>query len=274
MKQFKLCNGKGGFTLIELLVVIAIIAILAAILFPVFAKAREKARQITCASNLKQIGLASLQYEQDYDESFPIAAIQNATSSTVYWPYAIYPYTKSFKVYQCPDDPNNWGMSYGINNNCSGLSTQLDAPAITACWMDSGDVQGGGYETTTPDDGLNNDFTVYYFSGRVINKGNPRHVANNQINVLFSDGHVKISPPINYAAGNAVAMTAILPFADPDQPLPSGAMGTMCTVGGGDTANNDTFCHGAFSAYESSFYMNSGAYAQPNAGLTYCPWGN
>jgi prepilin-type processing-associated H-X9-DG protein len=140
--------------------------------------------------------------------------------------------------------------------------------------MDSGDVQGGGYETTTPDDGLNNDFTVYYFSGRVINKGNPRHVANNQINVLFSDGHVKISPPINYAAGNAVAMTAILPFADPDQPLPSGAMGTMCTVGGGDTANNDTFCHGAFSAYESSFYMNSGAYAQPNAGLTYCPWGN
>jgi len=66
-----------GFTLIELLVVIAIIAILAAILFPVFAKAREKARQTSCASNLKQIGLAFLQYGQDYDEIMPMGALTN-----------------------------------------------------------------------------------------------------------------------------------------------------------------------------------------------------
>ncbi|MCW3060774.1 MAG: prepilin-type N-terminal cleavage/methylation domain, partial [Capsulimonas sp.] len=65
---------NDGFTLIELLVVIAIIAILAAILFPVFAKAREKARQTTCASNLRQLGLAMLQYVQDNDETFPFGA--------------------------------------------------------------------------------------------------------------------------------------------------------------------------------------------------------
>ncbi|MEP6756569.1 MAG: DUF1559 domain-containing protein, partial [Chthonomonadales bacterium] len=64
-------NVRRGFTLIELLVVIAIIAILAAILFPVFAKAREAARKATCLSNLKQIGLATLMYVQDYDEQFP-----------------------------------------------------------------------------------------------------------------------------------------------------------------------------------------------------------
>jgi prepilin-type N-terminal cleavage/methylation domain-containing protein len=66
--------SRSGFTLIELLVVIAIIAILAAILFPVFAKAREKARQITCGSNLRNLGAATLMYTQDYDETFPLGA--------------------------------------------------------------------------------------------------------------------------------------------------------------------------------------------------------
>ena len=71
-----LCAKTKGFTLIELLVVIAIIAILAAILFPVFAKAREKARQISCLSNMKQIGLGFLQYENDNDEGFPIGEMR------------------------------------------------------------------------------------------------------------------------------------------------------------------------------------------------------
>jgi prepilin-type N-terminal cleavage/methylation domain-containing protein len=86
---------KSGFTLIELLVVIAIIAILASILFPVFAKAREKARQITCASNEKQMGLAILQYNQDNDESEPAGSGNNATTWGGEWPIQVYPYVKS-----------------------------------------------------------------------------------------------------------------------------------------------------------------------------------
>jgi prepilin-type N-terminal cleavage/methylation domain-containing protein/prepilin-type processing-associated H-X9-DG protein len=95
-----------GFTLIELLVVIAIIAILAAILFPVFAKAREKARQITCASDAKQLGLGFLQYTQDYDERWPQdggAPGGNTLGSG--WAGQIYSYVKSVGVYHCPDDP-------------------------------------------------------------------------------------------------------------------------------------------------------------------------
>src|SRR5665213_1677179 len=98
---------RKGFTLIELLVVIAIIAILAAILFPVFAKAREKARQTACASNLKQMALAELQYVQDYDEIFPNQSLEYA---------GLIPYTKSTQIFVCPDDKN------GNPNSTSGYS--------------------------------------------------------------------------------------------------------------------------------------------------------
>lgn len=99
-----------GFTLIELLVVIAIIAILAAILFPVFAKAREKARQITCASNLKQISLGILQYYQDSDEVFPAVTANNTANTKgqlVGWADEIQPYLKNIGVLHCPDDPRS-----------------------------------------------------------------------------------------------------------------------------------------------------------------------
>src|SRR5262250_2612097 len=95
---------KRAFTLIELLVVIAIIAILAAILFPVFAQAREKARGISCLSNTKEMGLAVLMYVQDYDETFPIGAQADWNNS---WPTKVQPYIKNLAVFRCPDDSNN-----------------------------------------------------------------------------------------------------------------------------------------------------------------------
>jgi prepilin-type N-terminal cleavage/methylation domain-containing protein/prepilin-type processing-associated H-X9-DG protein len=138
---------SSGFTLIELLVVIAIIAILAAILFPVFARARENARKSTCQSNLKQIGAAMLQYVQDYDERYPagyaifhaagvgsvgdtsngtyfhdnwsLAANPSTSAQTiamrnagVLWLQVMGPYVKNERVFKCPSDPNNWLSSY------------------------------------------------------------------------------------------------------------------------------------------------------------------
>ena len=107
----RVSQRKTAFTLIELLVVIAIIAILAAILFPVFARARENARRSSCTSNLKQIGLGALQYIQDYDETYPSVTVNNGFPASAYssnfpfaWSDALQPYIKSTQVYQCPSD--------------------------------------------------------------------------------------------------------------------------------------------------------------------------
>ncbi len=104
---------RRGFTLIELLVVIAIIAILAAILFPVFARAREKARQAACLSNVKQIALGMLMYIQDYDERFPYYAMGSYdVSPWVFWPHQLQPYIKNWQVYSCPSSRYSGSMTY------------------------------------------------------------------------------------------------------------------------------------------------------------------
>ena len=105
MTNFKRLSFKG-FTLIELFVVIAIIAILAAILFPVFAQAREKARQTTCLSNMKQLGLSMMMYTEDYDESYPCgdAGSWNGTYAWGGFVDAISPYVKNKKMFVCPSD--------------------------------------------------------------------------------------------------------------------------------------------------------------------------
>ncbi len=127
---------RKGFTLIELLVVIAIIAILAAILFPVFATAREKARQASCQSNLHQIGIATLMYAQDYDETYPLYQYDDCQGFTCfqYWfglrvgtswdksKGLLYPYMKNGQVQRCPSfsgtpkfgDGNGYGYNWGF----------------------------------------------------------------------------------------------------------------------------------------------------------------
>lgn len=131
-------GAKNGFTLIELLVVIGVIAILAAILFPVFAKAREKARQAACASNLKQIGHALALYAQDYDETLPT----NAPSPSKYAEELLRPYIAGRDVsvtFRCPSKTKTeiYQWSYGINQEFTiKRLAQIAAPANKVIYMD------------------------------------------------------------------------------------------------------------------------------------------
>jgi prepilin-type N-terminal cleavage/methylation domain-containing protein/prepilin-type processing-associated H-X9-DG protein len=158
---------RQAFTLIELLVVIAIIAILAAILFPVFAKVREKARQTSCTSNEKQLGLSLLQYVQDYDEFYPSGMTQT-THAGMGWAAQVYPYVKSTGVFKCPDDstsgnvsvtPPTYPISYGLNDTLSlpGMSdTQLTSDTKTVMLFE---VVGSTAAITAPWNGTTGDNT-------------------------------------------------------------------------------------------------------------------
>ena len=185
-------SRRHGFTLIELLVVIAIIAILAAILFPVFAKAREKARQTTCLSNLKQIGTAILMYAQDYDETYPIEYSMDAPDTSqipLTWPNRVMPYIKNTQLFKCPSDGRTphadfagcrtilesyaWNYRFGRETNCGYAAATLslaevEAPAqCTVLWDDSADCARS--------------FDVDVLGGR----------HNGGDNFMFADGHAK-----------------------------------------------------------------------------------
>lgn len=158
---------RSAFTLIELLVVIAIIAILAAILFPVFAKAREKARQASCESNEKQLGLAMLAYMQDYDQLITAPHWGNPQG----WAGPLYPYVKSTGVYTCPDDPTRsvtangltaTPVSYALNGALQAQSGNgnyplgqplMNAPASTVMFLE---ITGTPVVVTQADEGTQN----------------------------------------------------------------------------------------------------------------------
>ncbi|MCD6361416.1 MAG: prepilin-type N-terminal cleavage/methylation domain-containing protein [Armatimonadetes bacterium] len=175
---------KRGFTLIELLVVIAIIAILAAILFPVFAKAREKARQTNCLSNQKQMMLAYLSYAQDYDEQTCFFA-QHTSQPRVDWHWILQPYMKNWQIYNCPSanstvDPNNvnkyssnggYGIAYpDIAYYGRGVAmAQVEYPSETVVFADC------------QDNWLNTDAHGDHIVAR----------HNDVANVGFFDGHAK-----------------------------------------------------------------------------------
>lgn len=129
-----------AFTLIKLLVVIAIIAILAAILFPVFARARENARRSSCQSNLKQLALGMTQYTQDYDEKYPALGWHNCCGSGWYYRYwgsAIQPYIKSTQIFACPSSP--------FNNGSGSLFSGKDAIQLDADPANAGYIYGYRY---------------------------------------------------------------------------------------------------------------------------------
>jgi len=207
---------RKGFTLIELLVVIAIIAILAAILFPVFARARENARRSSCLSNMKQIGLGIQMYTQDYDEKIVRYRylVNGSTSSYYGWQAALYPYVKSTQLFVCPSatklapaactsagyDPTyvsttgTGSGSYGYNYDYLGNTTDIALAAITVpsetvMITEASDLFGSG--PIYPPSLWNTAHTISC-NPAVQNYGDQRGMWHfDGTNIAFADGHAK-----------------------------------------------------------------------------------
>jgi len=178
---------KAGFTLIELLVVIAIIAILAAILFPVFARAREKARQASCQSNEKQIGIALLMYVQDYDEIFPHHCRQS-----VCWAYKIEPYVKNAQLAVCPSWRATISYGYNMSSLDDAVLARLQYPASMIMVCDSRKKQASnGALVGVPFINHNPAGGACGWSGCNSADTCTSEIHNEGLNICFVDGHVK-----------------------------------------------------------------------------------
>ena len=245
MNTFK---SRKGFTLIELLVVIAVIAILAAILFPVFARARDNARRSSCQSNLKQIGLGLLQYTQDYDETLPTAeknvvgsggapptqwsAPANATSvyattSVQNWFKELEPYTKSWQIYRCPSAANGTMTAlsaptyepYGDSNASyrpnslllqRRLSALQQAANLVAMHESLAPSHTVIYRPTPQNFSLSPSFPLA--STHVMTSwAEPFPMHFDGANRLFCDGHVKWAKLTNFAAQDYGLISATAP---------------------------------------------------------------
>ena len=191
---------QGAFTLIELLVVIAIIAILAAILFPVFGRARENARRSSCQSNLKQIGLGIMQYTQDYDETYPVTYNQYVAGQYIPWNQTVQPYVKSTQLFKCPSNTADYNASpasgpfpaipasYGMNQAFARYDEQ--ATKIAGINEISTRILVG-------ESLLGNAFMMFgnWNSGtQLVDNYWSRHLGT--ANYLFADGHVKSLRPV------------------------------------------------------------------------------
>lgn len=174
--QTQIPKTRSAFTLIELLVVIAIIAILAAILFPVFARARENARRSSCQSNLKQIGLGFEQYKNDYDQYYPGVGA-GAVGATVFWPSLIQPYIKSTQIFVCPSASEGKFTADADKTHFPGAAPNKDYCGIGA---NDGSASGLGivnalsYARNLIDDtdtaSLSNNPSGWYWTGSTANK--------------------------------------------------------------------------------------------------------
>lgn len=187
---------RTGFTLIELLVVIAIIAILAAILFPVFARAREKARQSSCLSNLKQIGTAEMMYVQDYDEMMHSWSEATGTGELIYAAWLLQPYVMNTQLFDCPSDNRTIlpDLPAPADNSQRGraeygyISSQLahqpiaklERPAETVMWVDASAAYVFIPSSCAPEAG-----------GQAWRRNEYQARHNDGLNVVWCDGHAK-----------------------------------------------------------------------------------
>jgi prepilin-type N-terminal cleavage/methylation domain-containing protein/prepilin-type processing-associated H-X9-DG protein len=188
---------RRGFTLIELLVVISIIAILAGILLPVFAQAREKARGASCLSNARQLATAHMMYLEDYDER--LLPYWNARAT---WMHTLYPYTRSADVFNCPSSRQRWqgpqtlgglcGYGYNARTLYRRHLSELEKPSATV-----------GFADTTPaPDGIGRYYglgvrphdTPFWLTSPLGTEGEVDYRHLGMATVIFMDGHVKVQP--------------------------------------------------------------------------------